>query len=103
LKSRYHDVADARVDIQKVLTNPDKVFMQPSTAQTTPRSRRLWVAAALAIGIVVGFAVWTLRPSVSEQPSSVSRFSYVLPEGQQFTEGRGLLVAVSANSLLKKA
>ena len=93
-KDRYHDIADARVDIQKALADPSGVLVQPTgdVVQAPPRRILPWVLAALFLGAVTaGVAVWSLRPS---EPGSIGRFYHVLPEGQQFTSNR-TLVAVS--------
>jgi serine/threonine protein kinase/Tol biopolymer transport system component len=84
LKNRYSGIGDARVDIQKVLTDPMGVLAQPITA-AVPRSQIRtmlpWLAAILGI-IIVGVAVWHLR---KPEPRQVMRFEYELPEGQQFS------------------
>ena len=92
-KDRYHDIADARLDIQKALADPGGVLVQPigEVVQAAPQSKLPWVALAVIVGIVAGVTGWNLKP---ELPSAVSRFSHVLPEGQQFSSIR-TLVAVS--------
>jgi serine/threonine-protein kinase len=84
-KDRYHDIADVRVDIQKALADPSGVLVQP-TAGVEPKTRLRtifpWVAAALVLGLIIaGVAVWKLKPA---EPKRVMRFTYELPEGQQF-------------------
>jgi serine/threonine protein kinase/Tol biopolymer transport system component len=83
LKDRYHDISDVRADIQKVLTDPSGVLVQP-VATTVPQSkfRKMapWIVAVLGI-VIVGVAVWMLRP---QEPRQTMRFQYELPEGQQF-------------------
>jgi len=95
-KDRYHDIADVRVDIQKVLTDPNGVFVQPfATAEPRKKLRTVfpWIAAAIALAaLIVAVAVWRLKPS---EPRQVMRFTYELPEGQQFGDPTGLLLAVS--------
>ena len=46
---RCHDIADVRVDIQKVLADPDGVLIQPMTevVQTAPRRLSPWVAGVI--------------------------------------------------------
>jgi serine/threonine-protein kinase len=84
LSDRYHDISDVRVDMQKVLTDPSGVFVQPITG-TEPRTRLRtilpWVAVAVFLtAIIAGVTVWKLKPS---EPRQVMRFEYDLPEGQQ--------------------
>jgi eukaryotic-like serine/threonine-protein kinase len=85
-KNRYHDIADVRVDIQKVLADPGGVFVQPVTAVKPRRSLRLgfpWLAAAVVLtAIIAGLATWKLKPS---EPGYRIRFDYNLPESQQFS------------------
>ena len=82
-KTRYHDIADACVDIQEVLADPGGVLVQPVTvAEAQTRSRLIipWIVAILGI-LIVGVAVWHFR---APEPRQVMRFEYELPEGQDF-------------------
>jgi serine/threonine protein kinase/Tol biopolymer transport system component len=95
-KNRYHDIADARVDIQKVLADPSGVFAQPSVI-SRPRERLLagipWVAVVAIIGFIfAGVAAWYLKPS---EPHPITRLSHVLPIDQQMREIFGVSIAVS--------
>jgi len=95
-KDRYHDISDVKADIQRVLTDPSGVLVRP-VEPTQPRNRlRLalpWVAAAIIIAaIIAGVAVWRLKPS---EPRRVMRFTYDLPEGQQFGDLGSPVFAVS--------
>jgi serine/threonine protein kinase len=96
LKDRYHDIADVRVDIQKVLSDPGGVLTQPVTAADTRRKLRLglpWIAAMAVLGVIVGgLAVWNLR---KPEPRQVIRFDYQLPEGQEFSKMLGPPLRIS--------
>jgi serine/threonine-protein kinase len=85
-KNRCHDISDVRVDIQKVLADPSGVSGQSvATREGRTRLRLMlpWVAAAIVLtGIIVGVAVWKLKPP---EPRQVVRFDCQLPEGQQLT------------------
>jgi serine/threonine protein kinase len=85
-QNRYHDISDVRVDIQKVLTDPGGVLVQPVTAIEPRRKLRTilpWVAVTAILCIIIaGVAVWKLKPS---EPRQVVRLDYELPEGQQFS------------------
>ena len=77
VRNRYHDVADARVDIQKALTDPSEGVVQP-VAQTRPGPMVMWIAAAVVLtALITGAAVWTLRPS--PPPARVVRFPFTPP------------------------
>jgi Tol biopolymer transport system component len=84
-KDRYGVIGDARLDIQRVLADPGGVFVQPITAAEPRRKLQTilpWVAAAIVFtAIIVSAAVWKLK---SPEPRRIMRFSYELPEGQQF-------------------
>ncbi|MBN1833205.1 MAG: serine/threonine-protein kinase [Deltaproteobacteria bacterium] len=85
-RDRYSGISDARVEIQKALVDPSGLFVQPS-AITEPRKRvRLGLPLVATISffcvIIAALAVWMLKPA---EPRKVMRFSYELPEGQQFT------------------
>ena len=99
-KDRYHDIADVRVDVQKVLADPDGVIVQPvaEVIQASPRPILPWVVNTITVtAILAVIATWNLKPEPPPEPRPISRFSHVLPEDQQFT-GRGRpLVAVSPN------
>jgi eukaryotic-like serine/threonine-protein kinase len=86
-KNRCHDIADVRVDIQKVQADPSGGLVQPVTAME-PRTRLRqilpWAAITLILIILAGVAVWNLR---KPEPRQVMRFDYELPEGQQINGG----------------
>ena len=93
LQNRYHDISDARVDIQSVLVDPSGVFVQPVTVEErrTELSTILsWIAAVILVGIIVGVTVWTLR---TPGPPQVVHFSHELPDGQQFNQWFDLAVS----------
>src|SRR5205085_673984 len=51
------------------------------------------VVGLVAGAVIAGFAVWYFKPS---PPAIVTRFSFTLPEGQQFTNtGTQQLIAIS--------
>ena len=53
-RDRYHDIADCRVDIQKVLADPDGMLVEAFAAvvQTPVRSKLRWVAT-FALGMAL--------------------------------------------------
>jgi len=96
---RYHDISDVRLDIQKVLNDPNGLFTQPAVpAERQARWGLIlpWAAvAALLTAIVAAIAVWNLKPASPIGPRQVTRFFYELPKDHHFgslTEG---LMAVS--------
>jgi serine/threonine protein kinase len=96
VKNRYSSIGDARVDIQKVLSDPGGVLVQP-VAAVKPRARLrlglpLVTSAVVIATIIVGVAVWKLKPPESRR---VMRFDYELSEGQQFRDLSNPSLAVS--------
>ena len=94
-KDRYGDISDARVDIQKVLSDPDGVIVQPvaDITQGPPKPMLRWIAVTAVVSVVVaGLAGWYLKPS---EPRPAIRFYHVLPEGQAFTGVGRPMLAVS--------
>jgi serine/threonine protein kinase/Tol biopolymer transport system component len=94
-KNRYHDIADVRADIQKVLADPSGVFAQPATVverRSGLRAMLPWIAAIILVGLIVGLAVWQLKTT---EPPQVTSFYHELPEGQQFNAPLPLVVGVS--------
>jgi serine/threonine protein kinase/Tol biopolymer transport system component len=94
--SRYHDIADARADLQKALTDPSGAVV-PAVRPGKPRAVAWWTAAAVTFGaVVIGFAAWSLR---APQDRAAIRFSDVLPQNRTFTSASHSLVAVSPDGL----
>ena len=96
LKDRYRDIGDVRVDVQKVLADPDGVIVQPvaEVVQVAPQSKLPWVAAfVLGAVLTAGASFWILVQPVPSQP--VRRFSVTLPTTQVLPLGSGTLVAIS--------
>jgi serine/threonine-protein kinase len=96
INHRYHDIADARVDIQKVLADPAGVLVRPVAAAgpAATRAKLPWVAAVVLALIIGGLAVWTLTPAESRP---VFRFVDRLPEGRFFRMAGRSVVAVSSD------
>ena len=92
-KDRYGDISDARVDIQKVLADPDGVIVQPlaEPVQLAPQSKLPWVGAMIAFVMITAVAVWNLKP---EPPDAVVRLSHPLGE-ESFTRGGRPTVGIS--------
>jgi len=94
-KQRWHAAADVRIELEDVMGRAEMVN---EPRQTTGKPQGMWrrvllVAASLVIGALgSSYSVWMLKP---ELPRSVSRFVIPLPEGQQFTDQSGQIVAIS--------
>jgi serine/threonine protein kinase len=94
-KNRYSGISDARVDIQRVLSDPGGVFAQP-VSEVVPgaKSRRmlLWASITVILIVIAGIVVWNAK---APETRKVTRFDYELPESQQFSHFYHQLLAVS--------
>jgi serine/threonine protein kinase/Tol biopolymer transport system component len=97
-RNRYSGIADARVDIQKVLADRGGALVPPPAKAGSGKTMS-WIASAIALtALIVGTVVWILRPSPPSEPKRVIRFTYELPIGQQFSttsRGNGITLAIS--------
>ncbi|MFQ5528056.1 MAG: protein kinase [Thermoanaerobaculia bacterium] len=92
-RNRCHDIADVRIDVERVLRDPDGSPAEPpGTVQRSSRGLAAWGAAAFALGAVLaGTTVWNLRPSAPNASRPV-RFSFAVPESPSLQGGiRGRL------------
>ena len=82
-RRRYHDIADVRGDIERVLADPAGLVVRPSSGEDAAPDRAgslKWVAALVCVAVIVAVAAWYLQPV---PPGAIYRFAHVLPEGQQ--------------------
>jgi serine/threonine-protein kinase len=96
-QDRYHDIADARVDIERVLSDPQGVFVRPETVGTTARagiSPFVWIITA-AVAVMAGALGWFLHPQPAPKPASVVRFPLLLPPATQFSLPPAMMLAIS--------
>ena len=95
-RRRWHAVADTRVEIEGILADPRGVVLEAQLIERRPLWKRAIPALAglLAGALIVGGAVWKLRPE-----PSVSRvqFTFPLPDGQTFTDTGRALLTISPN------
>jgi serine/threonine-protein kinase len=95
-KNRRSDATDVRLDIERVLREPAASIEKPiEVVARTPRWKQavLVLTALLIGGFIAGAAIWKLRPA--PPLSAITRFPIMLPEGQAFTNGGRLVVALS--------
>jgi serine/threonine protein kinase len=87
-KERLRDIGDARLAIRDYLANPTTEKAAPPA-----RARRLpWIASAVLLLALAGALASNLQPS---PPLPVTRFRYVLGDGQQFTYSSRSVLAIS--------
>jgi Tol biopolymer transport system component len=78
-RNRYHSIADVRVDIEKVLSDPQRTHV--AAANTQPASKRVLPVAATAVvaAIVIGLGAWNLKPEASLGIVAAQRLSVLVP------------------------
>ncbi len=97
--NRWQAMGDVRIDIQKVVADPSGGIVQQVADVPVPtRFTRPWIGAAfvLVAGVAV-VAAWNLKPVPPPASRPVTRFDYVLSEGQLPQNLRPPLFAVSAD------
>jgi serine/threonine-protein kinase len=85
-KKRWHAAADIRVEIETILTESSGLKApEVHVVEHRPLWKRLVpvVVTAIFVAAVTTGVVWNVRPET--RPPEVSRFSFVLPEGQSLT------------------
>jgi eukaryotic-like serine/threonine-protein kinase len=96
LNRRYQDIRDARYELEQALSDPNGVLLPATISVTTKRKLRMllpWIATVLILGaMITGLVLWKVKPTES---SSVIRFDYRLPEGQQLSSLQYQALAVS--------
>jgi Tol biopolymer transport system component len=95
-RDRYHSIADARVDIEKILADPTGAkhsLAVPTVRAAAPRWP--WLAGALAAAVVAATAAWMLKPAPVAAPPPVVRFDFALNEGQTIRNPGRDVIAVS--------
>ena len=83
-KRRWHAAADVRMELEAALANPRSVATSIAADTHQPRWRRAipLVVTAVIAGAIAGGAVWYARPA---PVAGITRFSIVLPDGQELT------------------
>ncbi len=98
-KKRYGGIGEAQYEIEQVLADPSGVFAQPIAAAASrkvPSLKLPWVAAAVALtAVIIGIAVWMLKPPPPLEPRQVMRFDYNLQEEQLFSDLTHPLLSIS--------
>jgi eukaryotic-like serine/threonine-protein kinase len=91
---RWHAIADVRLEIEGAINDPRGLRLQ--TPVTTKR-RPLWkrampVITAAVLTLVAAVIAWNFKPS---PPMAITRFPFLLPDGQVWTNRGAHLVAIS--------
>jgi len=95
-KRRWYAAADIRGEIEAILADPGGLLMrtEPALGKRPLWKRAIPVVISLALGTVIaGVALWNRRPTSVN--TAVARFSFALPNDQQFTSPTRQLVSIS--------
>jgi serine/threonine-protein kinase len=96
-KDRYHSIADVRVELETILADPQGLKLQSARS---PHQRPLWKRAipfALTAALAAAIAVAIMLMMRTGLPTSaiLTRFSFVLPEDQVFTNPARNVISIS--------
>ena len=98
-KRRLDSAADARLDIDDVLSPAAADAVAPIVAPPVVNRHGIVVAIAAVVATVVlvagGIAGWRFKPAA---PPIITRFSFALPEGQTFTNAGRTLLSISPDA-----
>ena len=99
VRKRFRDIGDVGQELERVQSDPRGTPVAPPGAQQVPaRPLHLWVGGAVALtALLVGGAVWMLKPAPPLEPRPTARFTHTLAEDQQFRNTGRTVVAVSAD------
>jgi Tol biopolymer transport system component len=88
-----------RYELEQIEANPKRTTTQPASVGPSGIRRALpWIAASVGVtALLVGAAVWMLKPPPPAEPRSTGRFAYTLPTAQTFRNTGRPVVAVSAD------
>jgi len=88
---RYHDIADVRLDLERVLSGPAEADVRPAAdaERVSPRVRLPWVAAIVLTGVLGATITWLVRPTPRALPVA---FEHAIGDGRSVT-GLGLAVS----------
>ena len=92
-KQRIHDIADVRLALEGAFeTTETRLAESGAIAMPVWRKALPFAAVTAVLAVLVsGLVGWSLWPSL--EPNLVTRFAYVLPDGESFREtaGRGVI------------
>ena len=97
VRKRYRDIGDVHYELEQIGANPEGVPVRPVAGVPSGVRRALpWMTGAVAVtALVVGAAVWMLKPAPAAEPGTVTRFSYTLPQNQGLRNTGRPAVAIS--------
>ena len=102
VRKRIRDIGDVRYELEAAAGPPETSTQAETAGARRPtRPMLLWITSAVALtAVVAGGAVWILKPAPPPEPRPTARFSYTLPESQQFRNAGRQVVAISPDGRL---
>jgi serine/threonine protein kinase len=95
IAKRFQDIGDVKIDLEKILADPNGVLMPTVADAVAAPVRKLPFVAAVVLAVAVaGAAGWILKPDPLVEAGSVVRFSNALGD-ETFTRSGRPLVGIS--------
>ena len=80
-KRRWQAVGDLRVELERILANPNEGLAQAASVASTPRAGvKAVLPYAAAAAIVAGAGAWLLKPNPAPEPRPLVRFEFEVPQ-----------------------
>jgi serine/threonine-protein kinase len=100
-RNRYHSMADARVDVEKILAEPHGAAHLTATSPRTVGRSSVWLAGAAIVAAILGAAAaWLFKPAPDALRMPVVRYDFALNEGQAFRIPSRDVIAVSRDGAI---
>ena len=96
-KERWHAIADVRFELEFIMADPHGSKIQSTRDRQLPLWRRavLFVSLAVLVAAIAVAATLAVVNRRSMAPEGVTRFPFVLPEGQRFSTTARNMIAIS--------
>ncbi len=101
LRNRWHDIADARIDIERAMAHPGGDYQAAGTSSSTWKRPTLWMTVGVVLGAML-FAVVAWDVGVPGPPP-VRRSTIVLADTTQLTFSEYMPLGVAQPSLALSA
>jgi len=96
VRKRFRDIGDVGQELERIQTDPRGTLAPPPGAQRAARPPLVWMGGVIVLtSLLVGGAVWRLKPTPPAEPRETARFIHALAENQQFRNTGRTVVAVS--------
>ena len=84
-KRRWQAIGDLRVELERILANPNEGLAPAASVVSTPKASVMAVLPyAAAAAIVAAAAAWMLKPAPAPEPRPLVRFEFEVPQNPGF-------------------